>query len=924
VIKLAASVGVSLAAPTEDTTTIKLRVGGMTCAACVGGVEKALSSVPGVIGVRVALLAGFATVDIDPTKATVQDLIEAVDDSGFDAEQMITLEPDESTIELQLGRGEILHSTYYDTVAPSLRDHPGVRSVEFIQDRAIVHVLYDRMVVGPRDLIRIITERGVVCELAQERGGQRVDDSESRTWGRLLGLGLLFTIPVVLIAMVIPMTDMQAMHALSTEVARGLTIQDLVLFILATPIQFVLGKRFYIGAYHALKRRNANMDVLIVGSTTSAYVYSVMSIVYAMAKPGFRSVQFFETSAMLITIVFLGKYLEAVAKYKTSEALRTLLDLQPGTAMLLEDGVETQEPTEISTALLHAGDLVKVLPGARIPCDGEVVTGRSHADESMVTGESRQVDKEAGSTVIGGSVNTTGSLTIRATCVGSNSMLNQIVKLVGDAQSSKAPIEAFADKVSGRFVPAVVAIAVVVFAAWMVVGHTVLPSSWLPKETSPFLLSFTFFITTLVIACPCALGLAAPTAVMVGTGVGARLGVLIKGGAAIEGLSRVDTVVFDKTGTLTDPVPTVAEFAPVNGHRLKVEEHLRLLAASESESEHPFGKVIHLYATERLRSDEGSDAVESCTDYVALPGLGLECKVGGSILWVGNAPLMRRIGAAVSADVHSALQAHGARGETAVLLAVADLDDHGHGPARVEALVAVASKVRPEAASVVHRLLANGCKVVMLTGDNEATAAAVARQVGITNVFANVLPGDKCIKVQELQANGCIVAMVGDGINDSPALAQADVGVAIGAGADVAIEAAEVVLTRSDLRDLVVAIDLARKTFSRIRANFFWALVYNCVMIPVAAGVLFPLTHPDILPPWACGIAMALSSVSVVLSSLQLKMYRPPRQSDLRQSKSEAVVSKNKQPPGNASGGPRSDPALQPLINVHPLDYGSA
>ena len=580
--------------------------------------------------------------------------------------------------------------------------------------------------------------------------------------------------------------------------------------------------------------------------------------------------------------------------------------------------------------MLNPRDCLQVGPGARAPCDGVVTAGTSYVDESMVTGESRPVAKSVGAAVVGGSVNQTGPLTVRATNVGSDTTLHQIVKLVEDAQSSKAPIQAFADTVSARFVPAVVATALLAFGVWLAVGYTVLPESWLPAETSPFLLAFSFFITVMVIACPCALGLAAPTAVMVGTGVGAKHGVLIKGGAAIEALSTVDTVVFDKTGTLTIGKPNVTHWETAETHRLPIGQIVKLVGAAESESEHPLGNAIHKHAVAE------TEALPACTEFEALPGLGLSCQVGLNRVWVGNRRLMSTIGAAVTPSAEATLRGREQLAETAMLVAVSP-----SGEARdavVEATVAVADPVKPEAAWVVKRLQAMGIGVYMLTGDNAATAAAIAKTVGIASVFAEVrltwaawfgpplflraivpwppvcqgvrsfrrspcarasahrhvwhvacgchgrffcrifqvMPKDKVDKVKQLQAEGRKVAMVGDGINDAPALAQADVGVAIGAGTDVAIETADIVLMRSHLHDLVIALDLGRKTFGRIRLNFLWALVYNSIMIPFAAGAFFPLTHPGTLPPWAAGLAMAASSVSVVLSSLHLRYYTPP------------------------------------------------
>eukprot|EP00040_Diaphanoeca_grandis_P024456 m.134367 g.134367 ORF g.134367 m.134367 type:complete len:1080 (-) comp29737_c0_seq1:132-3371(-) len=854
----------------EDTIKVRLRITGMTCAACVQTVEKGLSTQPGVYTVQVALLTNTALIQINPVVVDAATLADAVEDMGFDATPFEVLAEDRSKIRLSL-HDRPQQDNHNAEVQQKLEEVDGIEKVVFDETKPDdVEIDYSHAILGPRDIIKLV--EGTHCKATisvhdpNEASGLT---AELRVWRRLLLLGLLFTIPAFLIAMVIPHFHADVKKAFHYPIVHGLTIKVLMLFLLTTPVQFVLGWRFYVGAYRSLKRGGANMDVLVAGGTTAAYAFSVISIAYGMATPGFESVQYFETSAMLITFVFLGKYMETVAKGKTSDALRTLLDLQPAAALVLKsDDVDSNECDEIAVDLLHLGDLLKVLPGGRIPSDGVVVKGKSYVDESMVTGESRPVVKTNDCEVIGGTINQSSILIVKVTRVGEASMLKQIVKLVSEAQSSKAPIQAYADKVSAVFVPGVVLIALTSFVIWLAVGYTVLPESWLPNETSPFLLAFLFFITTLVIACPCALGLAAPTAVMVGTGIGARFGVLIKGGAAIENASKVNAVIFDKTGTLTHGKPVVTYFSNL-AEEFEDKVLLKCLGAAEAASEHPLGKAIYDYAVDELGS------IKTCDDFKALPGRGLSCRVGDLLVWIGNRRLMGEMGAIVSDDCENALFGREQRAETAMILAVARV---GHeGEIKVAAIISVADKIKDEARDVVTQLLSMNVQVYMMTGDNKSTAKAIATMAGITNVYAEVLPKDKAAKVKQLQDQGFIVAMVGDGVNDSPALAQADAGVAVGAGTDVAIETADIVLMRSNLQDLIVAFHLARKTFSRIRINFVWAMAYNTVMIPVAAGVFYPLMYPKTLPPWAAGIAMAGSSVSVVLSSLLLRWYSPPK-----------------------------------------------
>lgn len=739
-------------------------------------------------------------------------------------------------------------------------------------DRVEVH--FDPDLTGARDIVRSLEGCGVSATVVNPAADQAQDKQQARARAharRLFVISLVITLPIFLLAMVLPHIHDDVKKALHTRVVNALTVQLLVLCILTTPVQFVVGKCFYVGAYKALRLGHANMDVLIAMGTTAAYVYSVGSMIFSIADEEFEGDNYFETSAMLITFVFMGKYIELVARGKTSQALLKLMDLQPSTAVIVhptEEGVgdgppdadEVREET-IPVELLQRGDILKVLPGSEVPADGVVVFGVSSVDESMITGESRPVTKGVDDAVIGGTVNLTGLMHVRATSVGSDSMLSQIVQLVQNAQMTRPPIQAMADRISARFVPAVVALASLAFVVWLIVGYTVLPDDWLPPRTSRFLFALLFFITTLVIACPCALGLATPTAVMVGTGLGAKHGVLIKSGEALETAHKIDSIIFDKTGTLTHGQPRVTDLYAVDG--ADEEEVLVVAASAESGSEHPLGRAIceHASSIPAVRS-----RLSPCADFEAVPGRGLRCTVAGVPVLIGNRAWMKAHTDGVPPTMEEVLVALEECGKTAVLVA--------HG-GHVIGVIGIADALRPEAAAVVAKLAECNVEVWMVTGDNTRTAMSIAASAGITHVFAEVLPAEKAKKVQELQQQGKTVAMVGDGINDAPALVQADVGVAIGAGTDIAIEAADMVLMRSDLRDVFTGIDISRRTFARIKLNFFYAFGYNVCALPIACGMFYPLMRA-MMPPWVAGLAMAMSSVTVVCSSALLKRYRKP------------------------------------------------
>ncbi|OGD46432.1 copper-translocating P-type ATPase [Candidatus Bathyarchaeota archaeon RBG_16_48_13] len=618
-------------------------------------------------------------------------------------------------------------------------------------------------------------------------------------------------------------------------------VRNYVLLTLATPIQFGVGWRFYRGTYDSIRNRMANMDVLIALGTTTAWLYSMIITFFPSVFPTREA--YFETGAIIITLILLGKLLEHTAKGRASEAVRKLMDLQPTMAHVIREGQEVEVPVE----QVDVDEVVIIRPGERVPMDGVVIGGGSSVDESMVTGESIPVEKNPGSEVIGATINKTGMLRVRATKVGQDTILSQIVKLVEEAQIGKAPIQRLADRIASVFVPVIVAIATASALLWYFVGNIGLNFSVLA------------FISVVVIACPCALGIATPAALLVGTGKGAQNGVLIKSGEYLETAHRVKTIVFDKTGTLTKGQPSVTDIVALDDYT--EEEVLSMAATLEKGSEHPLAEAINGAAQAK-----GIQAPEP-KEFQAVPGKGVTAQLGKDRLFFGNRKMMADYSVDTS-PLEEHLKALEEDGKTVMVLAKGS---------HLVGLVAVADTIKEHALDAVARLRQMGIRVVMLTGDNERTANAIGRRLGIDRVIAEVLPGQKERTIEKLQSGGEKVAMVGDGINDAPALARADVGIAIGSGTDVAKETGGIVLIKEDLRDVVTAIELSKKTVAKIRQNLFWAFIYNIGLIPIAAGALVPIFGPsvyNVLPMLAAG-AMAFSSVTVVTNSLLLGRFKP-------------------------------------------------
>ncbi|CAL5054226.1 unnamed protein product [Urochloa decumbens] len=863
----------------QKTLSAQFRIGGMTCANCVNSVEGILKKLPGVQGAVVALATSLGEVEYVPSAISKDEIVQAIEDAGFEAAFLQSSEQDKillGLIGLHTERDvEVLHDI--------LKKVDGLRQFDVNTVLSEVEIVFDPEAVGLRSIVDTI-EMGSNGRLKAHvqnpytRGASN-DAQEASKMLNLLRSSLFLSIPVFFIRMCpsIPfLSTLLSMHC------GPFLMGDLLKWILVSIVQFVLGKRFYVAAYRALRHGSTNMDVLVVLGTTASYVYSVCALLYG-SFTGYRPPVYFETSAMIITFVLFGKYLEVLAKGKTSDAIKKLVELVPSTALLVlkdKEGKHVGE-REIDAMLVQPGDVLKVLPGSKVPADGVVVWGTSHVNESMITGESAPIPKEVSSVVIGGTINLHGSLHIQATKVGSGTVLSQIISLVETAQMSKAPIQKFADYVASIFVPIVITLSVATFCVWFLCGWLgAYPNSWIAENSNCFVFSLMFAISVVVIACPCALGLATPTAVMVATGIGANHGVLVKGGDALERAQNVNYVVFDKTGTLTQGKAVVTTAKVFSG--MDLGDFLTLVASAEASSEHPLAKAILDYAfhfhffgklpsskddIEQRKDEVLSKWLLEAEDFSAVPGKGVQCSINGKHVLVGNRTLITENGVTIPPEAERFLVDLESNAKTGILVAY-DGDFVG--------LMGITDPLKREAAVVVEGLKKLGVHPVMLTGDNWRTAQAVAKEVGIEDVRAEVMPAGKADVVRSLQKDGSVVAMVGDGINDSPALAAADVGMAIGGGTDIAIEAADYVLVRNNLEDVITAIDLSRKTFSRIRWNYFFAMAYNVVAIPIAAGALFPFTGLQ-MPPWLAGACMAFSSVSVVCSSLLLRRYRKPR-----------------------------------------------
>lgn len=788
------------------TKKIDLEVLGMTCASCSARVEKSLNKKEGVKGAVVNLLGEKATVEYDSNKLSPKDLVEIIEKTGYEVPL---------TTKTLLIEG-MTCSACSSRVEKVLNKLEGVEtaSVNLSTNKAIVK--YKSGILEEKDLIAAVEKAGYKAEVEKERD---LDKEKERREKEIKSLKTSFIISAILS---LPLFSAMFFHMAGVE---NILTNGWFQLALATPVQFIIGYRFYSGAYKALRGGGANMDVLVSMGTSAAYFYSVYNV--------FKGVHeyYFEASAVIITLILLGKTFEAVAKGKTSEAIKKLMGLQPKTARVIRDGEEVDLPLEE----LEIGDIVVVRPGEKVPVDGIIIEGHSSLDESMITGESIPVDKTVDDKVIGATINKFGSFKFKATNIGKDTVLSQIIKLVEDAQGSKAPVQRLADKISGIFVPVVVGIALITFIGFYL-------------YTRDFSTGLINAVAVLVIACPCALGLATPTAIMVGTGKGAENGILIKSGEHLERAHEMDAIIFDKTGTITKGEPEVTDILSFND--LKEEEILKISASVEKTSEHPLGQSIVKKAQEDMLMIKDPQSFE------AVPGKGLRAKLDGKEVLIGNRKLMIENSVEMETKEED-LKRLESEGKTAMLLAI---------DGKLEGIVAVADSIKETSLAAIKELQKMDLEVYMITGDNEITAKAIAKEVGIDNVLADVLPENKAENVKKLKQQGKHVGMVGDGINDAPALAEADVGFAIGTGTDVAMEAADITLMRGDLQGVVTAVRLSHRTMKTIKQNLFWAFFYNTIGIPFAAL--------GFLNPMVAGAAMAFSSVSVVTNSLRLKNFK--------------------------------------------------
>ncbi|AYW50106.1 Cu(2+)-exporting ATPase [Tetragenococcus halophilus] len=831
----------------KDTYNIE----GMTCASCVQAVEKSVGKLDGVQEVAVNLATEKMDVSYDSTVVAGSDIEGAVESAGYKALKNIASQ----SFDIE----GMTCASCVQAIEKSVGKVDGVQEVAVNLATEKMNVSYDEDAINAGDIIKAVQDAGY--QVAVESDKVSSDDADKKQkqmkdlWLRFLG-SAIFALPLLYIAMgpMLPFGGLPIPEFLD-PVQHTVTFA-VVQLALTLPVIY-LGRSFYTVGFKSLFKGHPNMDSLIAIGTTAALLQGiVMTALLVMGRVEVHHGHpdlYFESAAVILTLITLGKYLEAVSKGKTSDAIKKLMGLAPKTARVIRNDKEV----EISIDEVVTDDIVVVRPGDKIPVDGELVDGSSAVDESMITGESIPIEKQVGDKVVGASINKNGSFYFKATKVGKDTTLSQIIKLVEDAQGSKAPIAKLADKVSGVFVPIVIALAVLSGLAWFLLGQ----ESWV--------FALTITISVLVIACPCALGLATPTAIMVGTGKGAENGVLIKSGDALEGTQKVQTIVFDKTGTITEGKPIVTDIINYNGY--DEEAVLTLAASAETGSEHPLGEAIVESAKDR------GVTLQTVKDFQSIPGHGIQVAVEGQTVLLGNKKLIteNNIDTLDAQEVSDRLANEG---KTPMFIAAGG---------QLIGIVAVADTIKENSIAAIDKLHHMGLQVAMITGDNKRTAEAIAKQVGIDRVFSEVLPEDKANEVEKLQNEGLHVAMVGDGINDAPALAQANVGVAIGSGTDVAIESADIVLMRSDLMDVPTAVELSRATIKNIKQNLFWAFAYNTIGIPIAMGILYLFGGP-LLNPMFAGAAMSLSSVSVLLNALRLKGFKPAKTETTKEEASPA------------------------------------
>ncbi|WP_411170419.1 heavy metal translocating P-type ATPase [Clostridium sp. MB05] len=804
----------------------KVKISGMTCTACASRVERVMNKLEGVDSASVNFATETLSIKYDNEKLNSSDIEKAVEKAGYSVEK--------KTKSYSFKVEGMTCSACANRVERVTKKADGVlgSSVNFATEK--LNISFDENKISIKDIKSIVEKAGykLIIEEKKESSSNKIPDYK-KLWYRFV-LSLVFTVPLLIISM----GHMVGMHLPKIIDPMMNPLNFAITQLLLTIPVMIVGYKFYLIGFKNLFKLSPNMDSLISIGTSAAVIYGLFAIYKInLGDHDYAMHLYFESAAVILALITLGKYLEAVSKGKTSEAIKKLMGLAPKTANIIRSGNEITVPIEE----VIVGDVVLVKPGEKLPVDGEVIEGNTSIDESMLTGESIPVEKSIGSKVIGASINKTGFIKYKATKVGDDTALAQIIKLVEDAQGTKAPIAKLADVISAYFVPTVIILAIIAALGWYISG-----------ESAVF--SLTIFISVLVIACPCALGLATPTAIMVGTGKGAENGVLIKGGEALETAYKVETIVFDKTGTITEGKPKVTNIITKD---ISEKEILILAASAEKGSEHPLGEAIVKEAEDKGLKLKGING------FKAIPGHGIEVKIENENILLGNKKLMKDRGINLE-DLEEKSNKLAEEGKTPMFLAVEN---------KIQGIVAVADTVKENSKKAIKAIHSMGIKVAMITGDNEKTAKAIAKEVGIDIVLAEVLPEDKANEVKKLQGENKKVAMVGDGINDAPALVQADVGIAIGSGTDVAIESADIVLMKSDLIDVIKAIQLSKATINNIKQNLFWAFAYNVLGIPVAMGILHVFGGPLLNPMIAAG-AMSLSSVSVLLNALRLRKFK--------------------------------------------------
>jgi Cu+-exporting ATPase len=800
--------------------TETLRVKGISCAMCVRTIEESLKRVD--VKASVNLATETVSIEYDPEKISLDEIAEIIERNGYRV--MKDYKKDEMTVNVKIGGMSC--ASCVNTIETAVKRLPGVKNVSVNLSTEIARITFDPAITGIENIRKAIEDSGYrfIGVEGEELAEEEAKENQIKEMRRKLIFAALFG-GILLFLQYGKYIGLDEIPYMS-----------LIQFAIATPVMLYSGRSMFAAATRALSHRILNMDVMYSMGVGSAYIASIFSTLGFLPE----DYLFYETAVLLLAFLLLGRTLEAIAKGRTSEAIKKLIGLQAKTAIVIRDGKEIEVPVKD----VGVGDVVIVKPGEKIPVDGVVIEGESYVDESMITGEPIPNLKKAGDEVVGATINKNSVLKIKATRIGKDTLLAQIIKLVEEAIGSKPPIQRLADKIVAYFIPVVLTIAISSFIYWYFIADV------------PALFAFTTLVAVLVIACPCAFGLATPTALTVGMGKGAEIGILIKSGDALEIARRVSTVIFDKTGTLTKGKPEVTDIIVFDGSETEV---LKIAAIAEKRSEHPLAEAII-----RRAEAEGVE-IEESEKFEVIAGKGVVASLNGNRILVGSRKLMLENGLQMEERIEPALQKLEKEAKTAILVA---------SNGKIVGVIGIADTIKESAIEAIEELHRMGKKVAMITGDNRRTAEAIAKKLGIDTVLAEVLPQQKAEEVKRLQKSE-VVAFVGDGINDAPALAQADLGIAIGSGTDIAIESGEIVLMRDDLRDVVAAIQLSQKTLSKIKQNIFWAMIYNTILIPIAAGILYPPFGVVFQPEWA-GFAMAMSSVSVVTNSLLMKNYTPP------------------------------------------------